>query len=60
MIAWYWFWMIMMGISLLLFFGVAVLVVIFGWRDLRDLYIQLYLDVDSTKPDSAKRCYVWM
>jgi hypothetical protein len=55
MIAWYWFWMIMMGISLLLFFGVAVLVVIFGWRDLRDLYIQLYLDEDSTKPDSSKR-----
>ena len=36
MIAWYWFWMISVGLSAMLFFGVAVLVMIFGWRDLRD------------------------
>ena len=55
MIAWYWFWMIVMSISLLLFFGIAVLVVMFGWRDLRDLYEQLSADDSSPTPDDTKR-----
>jgi hypothetical protein len=55
MIAWYWFWMIAVGLSAMLFFGVAVLVMIFGWRDLRDLYAQLQSDEDPVNPDSSRR-----
>jgi ABC-type phosphate transport system auxiliary subunit len=41
MLAWYWFWMAAIAVSAVLFFGVALLVAIFGWRDLRDLYREL-------------------
>ena len=35
---WYWFWLAAMAVSFVLFFGVALLVALRGWRDLRDLY----------------------
>lgn len=40
--AWFVFWQICMGVSMLLFFGVAVLVITRGWRDALSLYRQLY------------------
>jgi hypothetical protein len=46
--AWFYFWMIAIGISAVLFFGIAILVAIFGWRDLRDLYQELQ---SQHKPD---------
>ena len=49
MTAWFTFWMIAVGISALLFFGVAVLVAIFGWRDLCDLYAQQQSNTDPAE-----------
>jgi hypothetical protein len=48
MAAWFYFWMIAIGISAVLFFGVAILVAIFGWRDLRDLLRGLKEQHEST------------
>ena len=47
MLAWFWFWMIAIGLSAILFFGVAILVAIFGWRDLRDLYQELQVNCSA-------------
>ena len=55
MTAWFTFWMIAIALSALLFFGVAVLVAIFGWRDLRDLYARLQSDERAKRDDSSRR-----
>jgi hypothetical protein len=35
--AWLWFWKITIGISYMIFFGVAIVVSIKGWADIRYL-----------------------
>lgn len=53
--AWYWFWMAAIAVSAVLFFGVALLVAIFGWRDLRDLYRELEASHRDAADDSRPK-----
>ena len=55
MLAWYWFWMAAIALSAVLFFGVALLVAIFGWRDLRDLYRELEASHQGDAGDSSPK-----
>lgn len=53
MTAWFWFWMISVGASALLFFGIAALVILRGWRDMMDLYSQLKQPNDEINQETT-------
>ncbi len=54
--AWYVFWQISVAASLLLFFGVAFLVITRGWRDAMSLYRHLYSrDQDAGSPSTPRK-----
>lgn len=54
MATWFWFWIIVTAAAAILFFGVAVVVAVLGWRDLSDLYRHLSKPADAETADLKK------